>query len=268
MTMRRRGIIVAVALVIGAIALAVVGMAVQETGRDRLYQVSTIDALLQGVYDGTVTVASLEREGDTGTGTFDRLDGELTMLDGVVWQARADGSVSRAPPNETTPFAAVTRFRADRTGALGPAGNFSGLEQRLAGFLSSPNLFAMVRADGTFDYVKVRAPPTQSKPYPRLADAIAQQGVHELRNVSGTLVGTYTPPYATGVAITGWHVHFVSADRRFGGHVLDLATDGTPLVGIDDLSSFTVVLPVGTDFTGTDLSQNLSSDLRVVEKGQ
>ncbi|MEN6343264.1 MAG: acetolactate decarboxylase [Methanospirillum sp.] len=268
--MQRNGIIVAVVLAIGAIVLAIagMGMAAQETGRDRLYQVSTIDALLQGVYDGTVTVAALQREGDIGTGTFDRLDGELTMLDGVVWQARADGSVSRAPANETTPFAAVTRFRPDRTGALGLAGNLSGLEQRLGTFLSSPNLFAMVRVDGTFDYVKVRAAPAQTKPYPRLADAIAQQGVRELRNVSGTLVGTYTPPYATGVAITGWHLHFLSADRRSGGHILDLATDGTPRVGIDDISSFTVVLPVGTDFTGKDFSQNLSSDLQVVEKGK
>lgn len=265
--MQRTGIIVAAVLVIGAIALAVAASAPPDAGHDRLYQVSTIDALLQGVYDGTVTVASLEREGDTGTGTFDRLDGELTMLDGEVWQARANGSVTRAPPGETTPFAAVTRFRPDRTGPLGPAGNFTVTQQRLSTYLSSTNLFAMVRADGTFDHVKVRAPRAQSKPYPALVDATADQGVHERRNVSGTLVGTYTPPYVEGVAITGWHLHFISADRSFGGHVLESASDGSARVGIDDLSSFTVVLPVGTDFTETDLSQNLSSDLEVVERG-
>lgn len=265
--MQRTGIIVAAALVIGAVALAVAVSAPPDAGHDRLYQVSTIDALLQGVYDGTVTVAALEREGDTGTGTFDRLDGELTMLDGEVWQARADGSVSRAPPDETTPFAAVARYRADRTGVLGPACNLTATQQRLSTYLSSPNLFAMVRADGTFDYVKVRAPWAQSKPYPDLVDATADQGVHELRNVSGTLVGTYTPPYVEGIAITGWHLHFISDDRAFGGHVLEIASDGTALVGVDDLSSFTVVLPVGTDFTETDLSQNLSADLDVVEKG-
>lgn len=265
--MQRTGIIVAAVLVIGAIALAVAASTPPDAGHDRLYQVSTIDALLQGVYDGTVTVASLEREGDTGTGTFDRLDGELTMLDGEVWQARADGSVTRATADETTPFAAVTRFRPDRTGLLGPAGNLTATQERLSTYLSSTNLFAMVRADGTFDHVKVRAPRAQSKPYPDLVDATADQGVHERRNVSGTLVGTYTPPYVEGVAITGWHLHFISADHSFGGHVLESASDGTARVGIDDLSSFTVVLPVGTDFTETDLSQNLSSDLEVVERG-
>jgi acetolactate decarboxylase len=265
--MQRNGMIVAAALVIGAIALATLGAAPPDAGRDRLYQVSTIDALLQGVYDGTVTVAALEREGDTGTGTFDRLDGELTMLDGEVWQARADGSVSRAPPDETTPFAAVARYRPDRTGVLGPAGNLTATQQRLSTYLSSPNLFAMVRADGTFDYVKVRAPRAQSKPYPDLVNATADQGVHELRNATGTLVGTYTPPYVEGVAITGWHLHFITDDRSFGGHVLEIASDGTPRVGIDDLSSFTVQLPVGTGFTEADLSQDLSSELDVVEKG-
>jgi alpha-acetolactate decarboxylase len=150
--MQRTGIIVGAALVIGAIALVVAGTAAQDGEYDRLYQVSTIDALLQGVYDGTVTSAALEREGDTGIGTFDHLDGELTMLDGETWQARADGSVSRAPQDETTPFAGVARYRADRTGALGAAANFNETGRRLDTYLSSTNLFALVRADGSFEY--------------------------------------------------------------------------------------------------------------------
>jgi acetolactate decarboxylase len=215
-----------------------------------------------------VTIATLEGEGDTGIGTFDRLDGELTMLGGETWQARSDGSVSRAPRDETTPFAAVARFRADRTGPLGAAASFNETERRLDAYLSSTNLFAVARVDGSFDYVRARAAPAQSEPYIPLADAIAQQGVFERRNVTGTLVGTYTPPYVEGVAITGWHLHFVSDDRAFGGHVLEIASDGTARVGIDDLSSFTVVLPVGTDFTETDLTKDMSSDLEVVEKGE
>ncbi len=268
--MRRTTVLVlAIAvLAVAVVALAGTGWTAQEKEYDRLYLVSTWDALLQGVYDGTVMVATLERQGDTGTGTFDRLDGELTMIDGVVWQARSDGSVTRAPENETTPFASVTRFRTDRSGPLGPVGNVTLLEQRLDGYLSSPNLFASVRVDGTFEYVKVRAAPAQNKPYPRLVDAIAQQGVYKLRSVTGSLVGTYVPTYAERLAIPGWHIHFITDDRRAGGHVLGLVSDGSAQVRIDDLSSFKVVLPVGTDFTTTDFSQNLSADTKVVEKGQ
>ena len=99
-------------------------------------------------------------------------------------------------------------------------------------------------------------------------DAIAQQHVYELRQVQGTLVGAYSPPYSTGIAVPGWHLHFISADRHLGGHVLEIASEAPATVGLDELSSFTVRLPVGTDFTRTNLSQNLSSDLKIVEKGR
>ncbi len=256
---------VLIAIVIGFAAMTGVPTA---PAYDRLYVVSTIDALMQGVYDGTVTVEALEREGDTGVGTFDRLDGELVMLDGVVYQALATGEMVPAPSNETTPFASVSWFRADRTTPLGPVQNFSILEQRLDGLLTTPNLFTMVRVDGTFDYVKVRAPPAQEKPYPRLVDALAKQHVSELRHVQGTVVGTYSPPYTAGVAIPGWHLHFISTDRRRGGHILEITTRAETTASLDELSSFTVQIPVGTDFTRTNLSQNLSSDLRIVEKGR
>lgn len=262
------GVVALVAIaVVAVVAVALTGAA-DGPAYDRLYVVSTIDALLQGVYDGTVTVEALGREGDTGVGTFDRLDGELVMLDGVVYQALATGEVVRALPNETIPFASVGRFRADRTTPLGPAQDFSILEQRLDGLLTSPNLFAMVRMDGTFDYVKVRAPPAQEKPYPRLVDALARQHVSELSLVRGTVVGIYSPPYTTGVAVPGWHLHFISADRRQGGHILEIASGAGTTMGLDELSSFTVQIPVGTDFTRTNLSQDLSSELDVVEKGR
>ncbi len=266
--MQRRGIIIALALAIGAIALAIAGMAAQNAEHDRLYQVSTIDALMAGDFDGSLTVGDLEHEGDTGIGTYDRLDGEMIMLDGIAWRARVDGSVSAAPPSETTPFASVARFQADRTGVLGPAANFSGMDAQLDTYLSNnTGLFAMARVDGTFPYVKVRSEPAQEKPYPNLTTALAGQKVYELRNVTGTLVGLYSPAFSDGVSVPGWHLHFVSADRHAGGHVLDVASDGTARIGIDDLPSFTVVLPPWAAPTAA-ATQTISPDLAAVERGQ
>jgi hypothetical protein len=45
--------------------------------------------------------------GDFGLGTFDRLDGEMVVLDGVVYQVAADGSVHVANDSARTPFAGV-----------------------------------------------------------------------------------------------------------------------------------------------------------------
>ena len=55
-----------------------------------LFQTSTIEALLDGNYEGDVTFAELEERGDFGLGTFDALDGEMIALDGDFYQVRAD----------------------------------------------------------------------------------------------------------------------------------------------------------------------------------
>ena len=63
-----------------------------EQHRDVLYQVSLLQGLTNGDYDGSVTVAELKRHGDTGIGTFHKLNGELIMLDGRVYRAAGDGN--------------------------------------------------------------------------------------------------------------------------------------------------------------------------------
>ena len=50
--------------------------------RDVLYQVSLLQSLANGDYTGSVTVGELKQHGDIGIGTFDRLNGEMIMLDG------------------------------------------------------------------------------------------------------------------------------------------------------------------------------------------
>ena len=57
----------------------------------------------------------LLRHGDFGLGAFNRLDGEMLVLDRSCYQLRGDGSATLADSDELTPFAAVTWFRADRT---------------------------------------------------------------------------------------------------------------------------------------------------------
>ena len=51
-----------------------------------LYQVSTIYALLQGVYDGILPIGKIKTHGDFGLGTLDELDGEVLALDGNHYQ--------------------------------------------------------------------------------------------------------------------------------------------------------------------------------------
>lgn len=241
------------------------GSEISENNSDVLYQISTIDALLQGVYDGVLPVKELETHGDFGIGTFDKLEGEMLALDGNYYQIKTDRIAYPVSGETTTPFATVTYFEADKNFRLEEPENLAELEAFIDLNLPSENLFYAIRIDGNFSSVKARSVPRQEKPYQKLADAVANQSVFEFKNVSGTLVGFRTPEYVEGVNVPGYHLHFITADRNEGGHVLDLEIkDGD--IAFDTTRAFLMELPAGGDFYDAELGQDLKEDLKKVEK--
>jgi acetolactate decarboxylase len=80
-----------------------------------IFQTSTLQALMDGVYDGNMTFQELGRYGDFGIGTFNGLDGEMIGLDGKFYQIKADGRVSPVAGTMKTPLAEVTLFKAGKT---------------------------------------------------------------------------------------------------------------------------------------------------------
>lgn len=236
-----------------------------ENNSDVLYQVSTIDALLQGVYDGVLPVSELETHGDFGIGTFDSLEGEMLALDGNYFQIKTDGIAYPVSGKTTTPFATVTYFESDENFRLDEPANLTELEAFLDLNMPSENLFYAVRVDGNFSYVKARSVPKQEKPYPKLADAVSTQSVFEFKNISGTLVGFKTPEYVKGVNVPGYHLHFITADRSAGGHVLDLEIENGE-ASFDITREFLMELPASGDFYNVELGQDLKEDMEKVEK--
>jgi acetolactate decarboxylase len=81
--------------------------------RDRITQVSVLNELMIGRYDGVMSIPELLRYGDFGLGTLDNLDGELIVLDGRAYQVCGDGAVVEAGPDRSTPIAIVTPFEPD-----------------------------------------------------------------------------------------------------------------------------------------------------------
>lgn len=241
------------------------GSDINGKGSDVVYQVSTIDALLLGVYDGVLPVSELETHGDFGIGTFDGLEGEMLALDGIYYQIKTDGIAYPVSGEMTTPFATVTNFEADENLSLEEPANLTELEAFLDLKLPSENLFYAVRIEGNFSYVKARSVPRQEKPYPKLADAVSSQSVFEFENVSGTLVGFRTPEYVKGVNVPGYHLHFITEDRSEGGHVLDLEM-GNGNAAFDITRTFLMELPASGDFYNVELSQDLQEDMEKVEK--
>ncbi len=232
--------------------------------RDVLFQVSTIDALLQGVYDGVMNFGELKPQGDFGIGTFEGIDGEMIALDGQYYQVKADGIAYPVNDTMTTPFSTVTYFDKDLD-AIVSAKNFTELSSALDAQIPSKNLFYAIRIDGTFPYVKTRSIPKLSKPYPLLKDAAENQSVFEFKDVKGTIVGFYTPKYAEGLNVPGYHLHLITDDRKAGGHILDLALNSS-VVWLDITPIFNMALPSSGDFIGIDLTKDLKEDLKQVEQ--
>lgn len=85
-------------------------MAPTQVTEQALFQVSTIDALMQGVYEGNTTLTGLSGKGDFGIGTINTLDGELVFENGKFFQVKADGKVYRPSGDIQTPFASVVKF--------------------------------------------------------------------------------------------------------------------------------------------------------------
>jgi acetolactate decarboxylase len=234
--------------------------------RETLFQVSTINALMDGSYDGVMSLGALGKYGDFGIGTFEKLDGEMIETDGAFYQVRADGKAYLKSGSVLTPFACVTFFDTDREEKLAQGLEYPQLQKFLDERLPTANIFYAVKIEGTFSYIKTRSVPPQEKPYPPLDEVTRNQSVFEFRNVEGTIIGFRCPPYVTGVNVPGYHLHFLTKNKDAGGHVLEL-TVLEAKASIDDTSAFFMHLPGhGSDFYKLDLAQQKQGELEKVEK--
>jgi acetolactate decarboxylase len=231
----------------------------------QLFQTSTLQALMAGVYDGDLTFQALARHGDFGLGTFDALDGEMIALDGAFYQIKADGRVYPVAGAMKTPFAEVTFFKAGRTHLIEMPLNYQQLLDYLDRLLPSANLPYAIRVDGVFTAVKTRSVPRQQKPYPPLAAAVEKQAVFELTNVKGVIVAFRYPAYLAGVNLAGYHCHFITADRQAGGHLLDCRVEGAT-VAVDALPNFYLRLPDRQEFLKSDLTGDRRRELDKIER--
>ena len=234
--------------------------------RETLTQVSTINALMAGVYDGVITSGQLKGYGDFGIGTFEGLDGEMVELDGKLYQVVADGVVYAVDNSLQLPFAAVTFFDNDQEGKIASGTNLAQLQQVIDQMIPSANIFCAIKIKGTFSYMKTRSVPKQTKPYPILTEVTKNQSVFEFNKIEGTIVGWKCPQYVNGVNVPGYHLHFLSADFKAGGHVLELKTENV-IATLDYTPEYLMILPeMNSDFYKIDLSGDASQAIQKAEK--
>ena len=232
--------------------------------RTKFTQISLFSVLLAGRYGGVVSVGEVKKMGDMAIATMDRLDGEMQMIDGVVYQACADGHVYLPDDDATVPFGTVAEFHAEKCVRLADIPSYELFEEHMAKCCPLGNCPLAVRFTGDFRRMKVRAVVRQERDGVGLAEAAKNEAIFDFADCSGDLVGFRLPGYVKGVNAPGWHLHFMDTERRHGGHVVNFSLLEGDL-RYCHAEDFQIRLPPPEVLSGLDLERDWSKELKRAE---
>ncbi|MEO0796717.1 MAG: acetolactate decarboxylase [Verrucomicrobiota bacterium] len=237
--------------------------------RNCVTQVSSYNGLLAGLYDGSVSFEELRPYGNFGLGTFDKLDGELYMIDGVIYQIDYDGKVHEMPYSATTPYITMANFQPDQVIDIPEGLTYDEVSKFVEKQLPNINTPYAIQISGTFKYMKCRSIPKQNeKPYPSLADITKVQSIFEQDDVKGSLVGFYYPQYASTLNPPGFHLHFLNDAKDFGGHCLTFTTGDDVKAHLDLCNKLIVYIPDDEDGRAANLNIDRSAQVQSVNRAK
>ncbi len=229
-----------------------------------VYLSTPINAIVEGLYVDKTTIGDVKKHGDFGLGTFNYLDGEMILLDGMAYQITSTGEVHTIADGEHTPFACVTFFQPDTWDEVGGGISAPGIFELLDTLIPSPNMLYALRIDGVFEYVKTRAVP-KTENYLPLVEAAKNQIIFEFSHVEGSLAGFFTPGFMASLSAPGYHLHMLTADRRHGGHLMECRVKKAR-IGIQHVPKLEVGLPVTLDYLTADFNRDTKRDLDQAER--
>ncbi len=238
---------------------------------NKIYQVSTLQALALGYTRPVVTVREFLEHGDTGLGTFQDVDGEMIVADGVCYQAKQNGGIVRAPETAGVPFAVVGSLQNARQIRFEALPDVEALKTELTlrieeGF--GLNSIHIARIDGEFGLIRARAGAAYRSQHVSLKEILSKtQKDFCFENIAGTLICVYYPDYMDGINAPGWHLHFISSDRTLGGHVFDVDLKKAQ-ANINKINLIELQLPNEPVFDTYSLKHASKDEIKEVEQGK
>jgi acetolactate decarboxylase len=214
-----------------------------------VYLSAPVSALMKGLYEEDTTIANIKKQGDFGLGTFNDLNGEMVMLDGIVYQLKTDGLTYSVDDTARVPFACVTFFHPTTAENVEQDLDDEVFKNLLERLLPSKNMLYAIRIDGFFSYIKVWSIHKQDN-YRPITEV--RPMAFDFESIEGTLVGFYTPTFIRSLSIPGYHLHFLSADRRHGGHMFQCRPQKVR-ISIQFVPELKLNLPITLDYLTTDL---------------
>lgn len=237
---------------------------------NKLYQVSTLQALALGYTKPVVTVKEMIKNGDIGLGTFEHVDGEMIILDGVCYQAKQDGGIVRSQDTDGVPFAVAGSVKGGKIIKMEDMKDIEAIKTELTLSIDldfSLNSIHIARIDGFFESVHARAGAPYKSQHVSLKNILSKtQKDFCFENLYGTLVCVYFPDYMDGINAAGWHMHFLSKDKKFGGHVFKAAMSSGECV-IQKMDKIDIQLPTDAAFDTYSLKSASNDEIKKVEQG-
>jgi len=230
-------------------------------------QASTVNAVLKGMYDGTITFGELKKYGDFGIGYFDKMGGEALAVDGVFYRIKSDGLTEVIKDNDKTPFFIVTKFESDTDNFTNRKFDLKELKDYLLSMMPRKKSFYAIKVSGIFDNLKGRTFLRQAKPYPAIDQVLETQTEANFTNTEGILIGFYTPEFLEGIGIPGFHFHYLSKDKARGGHVISLNVNSVT-IEFFEITRFQILFPDNVDYQGAELgfTKKMRKELQKFEK--
>ncbi len=230
--------------ILATISLLTAGCATApKENQNRMYQLSTINALLNGNYDSNTAYSEILKYGNFGIGVFNSLDGEMILLDSNLYQIKSDGKVYQPnPATIKTPFATISQFYPEKSIAIKEGADYTIIKEMIDGCIPDKDQFCAIKITGQFKTMTTRTVPRQTKPYPPISYITKNEPIFNLTNLSGTIVGFRNPSYAKGMLSTGYHLHFISEDKLKGGHIMNFVVEKAGCE-LDFMNKLQLVLP-------------------------
>lgn len=245
-------------------------------GNKKMFQVSTLQTLMLGYSRAVISVEELLTHGDTGLGTFANVDGEMILLDGICYRAMQNGDIKEAESERGVPFSVVSSMTEDFSTSENVSADFGLIDSmdRLKTVLnnkiialSGRNSMCMARIEGEFERVLARSVSACENDHTDLNTILKKnQRVFAFEKIKGILVCVCFPDYMDGINAVGWHVHFISEDRKYGGHVLDVVMKSGKGI-ISKIDSLEIKLPDDPVFDAYSLKQVSEEEVKAAEQG-
>lgn len=238
-----------------------------DTLHNNLFTVGVGSGLIGGLYDGFYSYRDLKQHGDFGLGAPDKLDGEIMIFQGKIYQTQHTGKTFEVDYRQLTPFSMINFFHPDIKITQHKAMDKAGLFHLLDSILTNVNGMYAIHISGKFSYIKTRAfPPVQAHQHTPLADMLNLQHFFEFNSCKGDLIGYRLPVFMDNTNISGYHFHYLSEQKDAGGHIIELKAEDIT-IEIDTLDSYTVKVPATSDFEHFDFKKNREEDIKSVERG-